>query len=84
MYQSEIMPDIDKVTKTLMSACNEANSPLEQGEKSSASKDSQLKSGTVVSAMLHDDTLRHPSEVLIDFKVISNVFDKLFAHQSSR
>ncbi|XP_052272332.1 codanin-1-like isoform X2 [Dreissena polymorpha] len=68
MYQSEIMPDIDKVTKTLMSACNEANSPLEQGEKSSASKDSQLKSGTVVSAMLHDDTLRHPSEVLIDFK----------------
>ncbi|XP_052767400.1 codanin-1-like [Mya arenaria] len=69
MYQSEIMPDPEKVTKTLSSAGQDRTSPVK-----SLSTGNQSREGEIISATSHNESLKHPSEVFIDFKdCIKNV-----------
>ena len=73
MYQSEIMPDVDKVNKTMSAACDGVTSPernqsTPRGRSQSGSKQANQSVECVFSAT-HDELTKHPSEVLIDFKV---------------
>lgn len=62
VYQSEIQPELDKVTKSLGKPEGTSQTG---GEKAGA----QSAGNQLVEAASHDASIRHPSEVLIEFKV---------------
>ncbi|KAL4239001.1 Codanin-1 C-terminus [Mactra antiquata] len=64
MYHTEIIPDLEKVSKTINATSQDVASPSDKtrGAAVSGSK------CNIITPPTHDDTSRHPSEVLIDFK----------------
>jgi hypothetical protein len=76
MYQTEISPDIEKLTKSMSSSnLKEVPSPSNKSVTQSVDNNTGTQSGDtghVIGTLLpvnHDETLKHPSEVLIEFKV---------------
>ena len=60
MYQTEVMPDLDKLTRSIAQTVQEVPSHVSKPE---------VNHGGLVMASIHNVTLLHPSEVLIDLKV---------------
>ena len=76
MYQTEIAPDLEKLTKSMCSSnLKDVPSPGNKSVAQSAENNAGIQSTEtghvpgLVSAVNHDETLKHPSEVLIEFKV---------------
>ncbi|XP_060596823.1 codanin-1-like isoform X2 [Ruditapes philippinarum] len=75
MYQTEISPDIEKLTKSMSSSnLKEVPSPSNKSVAQSVDNNTGTQSGEtghMIGTLLpvnHDETLKHPSEVLIEFK----------------
>lgn len=76
MYQAEIMPDLEKLARSLTySNIQEVTSPGAKSVSQSAEckKETHSVNSCHVSrpteTKCHNDTLKHPSEILIEFKV---------------
>ncbi|XP_053394864.1 codanin-1-like [Mercenaria mercenaria] len=75
MYQTEIMPDLEKLTKSMSSSnLKDIPSPGNKSVTQSAENKTRTQSGETghmtdsLLPVTHDETLKHPSEILIEFK----------------